>query len=185
MNGKSVGRGFSRNDREHLRLREFIDTRIEPCKPSDKTQSVLKKMNRKRLEYLPVCKKERLVGMVRDRDLLEALASGGKKAARSPVAQWMQKAPAVGKLDWQAREAIQVMEKHGISCLPVFEDGKWVGLVTLADLAAEKSLSWEAGRAYRRISRGSQPPGTSLSFGLAAAGMLLGTGVWLALKSRR
>ncbi|SDW70563.1 CBS domain-containing protein [Marininema mesophilum] len=172
-----------------LLLKDIIEDRLirkgkVRCKPTDHAQVALKKMKRKGVEYLPVLKGEKLVGIVRDRDLLERMVAH-PDGAKQPVNKWMKKKPPVVRLDDSPKEAIHLMEKHGTACIAVLDKGRVAGVVTLADLAAEESLTQDAGQAYHRISLKNEKKEPLFSYGMLATGVLMGVGTLLALKKSR
>ncbi|SFS66071.1 CBS domain-containing protein [Marininema halotolerans] len=180
-NGIISGSGKS----SEVALGDFIKGKIVGqklrCQPTDRAQAVLKKMKRKGVEYLPVFQGGKLVGIVWDRDLLEGMVNQGPTQR---IHKLMRKKPPVGGLKDSPKEAIQLMEKHGTACVTVVDNGKVAGIVTLADLAAEKSLSHEAGQAYHQLSRKGEKKESGYKVGMMVAGVLLGAGALLALKSR-
>src|SRR6202142_1401195 len=77
-----------------------------------------------------------LAGILTERDVLRAAASGGD-LTDSPVAAWMTKDPEQASPDTTIEDALQVMLLHGFRHLPVLEGREVCGVVSLRDLAAE------------------------------------------------
>ena len=78
-----------------------------------------------------VVKDERLVGIVTERDVLRAVASGD---VNGPVADWMTRHPETVDADESTQQAAVVMIHGGFRHLPVLENGKPVGIVSIRDL---------------------------------------------------
>jgi CBS domain-containing protein len=76
-----------------------------------------------------------LVGLISYRSLLRLLASGDVNDLKRsvPVREIMVRDPVTIPPDAPVSEAIQVMKRHGVSCLPVVETGKLVGILTEHD----------------------------------------------------
>ena len=93
-------------------------------------------MDWRHIRHVPVENTEhQLVGLLTHRTLMRVLArSMGRERRPIPVREVMQRnlvtvGPATPTLD-----AMTLMEKHGIACLPVVEDGRLVGILTERDL---------------------------------------------------
>ncbi len=86
------------------------------------------------VHHLPVVDDGRLVGILSDRDLRAAVGTGHELDATAP--SMMTTDPVT--LDSQARlsQAAELMASYKISGLPVVDEGRMVGIVTLTDLLA-------------------------------------------------
>ena len=78
-----------------------------------------------------------LAGILTERDVLRAAASGSDLTS-SPVSAWMTKDPEQASPDTTVEDALQVMLLHGFRHLPVLEDHEVRGVVSLRDLAASR-----------------------------------------------
>jgi CBS domain-containing protein len=78
-----------------------------------------------------------LVGIFTERDMLRALAeSSSADAVRvSSVSRWMTRDPATVGPDVSVGEALDRMLAGGFRHLPVIEDGRLVGVISMRDLA--------------------------------------------------
>ena len=86
---------------------------------------------------LPVCDSAgRVVGVITDRTLLMAWATGGPGQARSVTAgSLVDGNPVTVSPDEDAAWALELMSAHRVRRLPVVENGRLVGIITQADLA--------------------------------------------------
>jgi len=80
-----------------------------------------------------------LVGILTERDVLRAAASGSD-LTHSPVSAWMTKDPEQASPDTTVEDALQLMLLHGFRHLPVLEDRAVRGVVSLRDLAASRII---------------------------------------------
>ena len=78
-----------------------------------------------------VVKDERLVGIVTERDVLRAVASGD---VNGPVADWMTRHPETVDADESTQQAAVVMIHGGFRHLPVLDEGTPCGIVSIRDL---------------------------------------------------
>lgn len=78
-----------------------------------------------------------LAGIVTERDVLRAAASGAE-LTRSPVSRWMTRDPQTAEADLDAERAAEVMLGGGFRHLPVVEGNAIVGIVSLRDLLSAR-----------------------------------------------
>jgi CBS domain-containing protein len=78
-----------------------------------------------------------LIGILTERDVLRAAASG-TDLATSPVSAWMTRDPTTAGPDMACDEALDVMLNHGFRHLPVVEGRKLMGIVSIRDVVASR-----------------------------------------------
>jgi CBS domain-containing protein len=119
-----------------LRVEQYMVTDLRTVHEDEPIDLVANLMDWNRVHHIPVEDNDhRLVGLVSHRPLLRFLASAEARQADGaiPVSRVMASdlvtvTPETGTLD-----AIDIMRKHRISCLPVVRDDRLVGLVTEHD----------------------------------------------------
>jgi CBS domain-containing protein len=74
-----------------------------------------------------------LVGLITERDLLRAVASGTDVSTAS-VGQWMSSEPDTVSPDVDVEEAARWLLEAGYRHLPVMEDDQLLGIVSIRDL---------------------------------------------------
>ena len=92
-------------------------------------------MNRFEIGCLIVTKNRKAVGILTERDLLKRVISQTKNPRKTKVETVTSKPLIVVEPDMDLEEAAKLMFKLKIKKLPVVENGRLVGLVTLTDLA--------------------------------------------------
>jgi CBS domain-containing protein len=92
-------------------------------------------MNKFEIGCLIVTKGGKAAGILTERDLLKRVVSPSKSAKRTKVSAVMSKPIIVVEPDMDLEEAARLMFKLRIKKLPVVDDGRLKGLVTLTDLA--------------------------------------------------
>jgi CBS domain-containing protein len=100
------------------------------------------------VRHVPVEDDEgRLVGLISHRDLLNVLAQGGLAAGSEPipVRAIMKANPISVTPDTPTLEAIEIMRRNKIGCLPVVEGEMLVGIVTAHDFLAPSAKLFERG----------------------------------------
>jgi CBS domain-containing protein len=75
----------------------------------------------------------RLIGILTERDLLKA-AAGRVHSSEARVREWMTEEPVTASSETSAEEAVKTMLEHGFRHLPVVEEGRTVGVVSLREV---------------------------------------------------
>jgi len=93
-----------------------------------------KLMNKNEIGCLIVMRREKAVGIVTERDLLKRIVSKSRDPKKTQVREIMTKPLIAGDPEMDIEDATRLMFDNKIKKLPVLEDGKLVGLVTLTDI---------------------------------------------------
>jgi CBS domain-containing protein len=120
-----------------MKIAEVMTRGTRTCAPLDPLNEAARIMWDEDCGCVPVVDPEthRLVGMVTDRDVCMAAYTKGRTLQQIPVHEVM----AQQVVSCQAEDPVPVahatMRKHQVRRLPVVEEGRLVGLVSLSDLA--------------------------------------------------
>ncbi len=120
----------------YMRVEQFMTTDLYTVSKEDTIDLVANMMNWERIRHIPVEDNEhRLVGLISYRSLLKYF---GDHLSRSedqtiPVTRIMKDKPITVPPETSTVEAMAVMEKHQIGCLPVVRKGRLLGVVTERD----------------------------------------------------
>ena len=108
-----------------------IDSTIEEA------ARVLRKENVGAVVVKDVCRSEgdTVVGMFSERDVVRTLVDEGVAGLRKPVWNVMSKAVISCSLQDDVEHALELMDRHHIRHLPVFESNSLVGVVSIRDLS--------------------------------------------------
>ncbi len=151
-----------------MRVEKWMQRRPLTVSPQDTLRSAWRIIRERRVRHLPVVERGRLVGMVTDRDLRQALPSRavGLEMHEIPhlaekVRIWEVMARAVVTVDREApiEEAARLLLKYRIGGLPVIKGETLVGIITKTDLL-RALMDRESGRTQpssRKKSRAKQP----------------------------
>ncbi|MDX1477832.1 MAG: CBS domain-containing protein [Saprospiraceae bacterium] len=119
---------------EHLRVSEFMTTDLFTVQEDDIIDLVAEMMDWRHIRYTPVeSTKGRLVGLVTIRLILREFVKNKNPEEPRSVKDIMIKDPITIAPDATISDAMDLMRKHEIGCLPVCEKGELIGIITLAD----------------------------------------------------
>ena len=116
-------------------LREIMTTEVLTTSAERSVAEVTGRMVKARVGSAVVMEGSWLAGILTERDVLRAAASGSD-LARSPVSQWMTRNPTTATSDMTVGEAAEVMLANGFRHLPVVEGRELKGVVSIRDVLA-------------------------------------------------
>jgi len=105
---------------------------IDKNKSAKDAGALMKKVRR---GYLIVVDKNKGIGVLSDSDLIKYVVVTNKKASDVKIKDIMAKALITVRPNDQIIEAVRKMKKSNLHRLPVIEEGKTVGIISLTDIA--------------------------------------------------
>ena len=137
-----------------MKVRDVMTSLVDWVTPDTSVVEVAQLMKKDDVGSIPICKENRLIGMITDRDIvLKVVAAGGN--TNNLTAKDIMSTDIISvSADQDVHEAANLMSKYQIRRLPVLEKGKLVGILAIGDLAIEKIHINEAGDALSDISQG-------------------------------
>ncbi|HET9079282.1 MAG TPA: CBS domain-containing protein [Trebonia sp.] len=123
--------------RRTVTVRDLMNTHVVSASPDDPVADAAAAMIRQKVGSALIMQGRFLLGILTERDVLRAAASGSD-LTNSPVSAWMTKDPEPASPDTSVEDATQLMLLHGFRHLPVLEGQEVHGVVSLRDLAATR-----------------------------------------------
>jgi CBS domain-containing protein len=120
-----------------LTVRDLMTTRVVATSPDEPVSNAAAAMIRQKAGSALIMQGRFLAGILTERDVLRAAASGSD-LTNSPVSAWMTEDPEQASPDTTVEDATQLMLLHGFRHLPVLEGREVCGVVSLRDLAAAR-----------------------------------------------
>jgi CBS domain-containing protein/gamma-glutamyl:cysteine ligase YbdK (ATP-grasp superfamily) len=118
---------------------QFMSTDLFTVSPEDLIDFAASVMDWRHIRHVPVEDGEgRLVGLVSHRGLLRMISNGNRSAKTEPVTvrDVMVVNPVTCSPSTSSLEAIEMMQRHRVGCLPVVEGDQLIGIVTSYDFLA-------------------------------------------------
>ena len=119
------------------KLRDLMNTSVVTVKPDTTVTEAATAMVRARAGSVIVLQGSFLAGILTERDVLRAAASG-EDLTVSLVSAWMSRDPQAPSPDMSSEEAAQIMLLNGFRHLPVLDGRVVCGGVSIRDLFAAK-----------------------------------------------
>ena len=136
-----------------MKLRDIMTDNVVRISPRESVEVAARTLARHNIGVLPVCGADgRLCGIVTDRDLVTRCVAAGKKAENTPVREVMTTGVVTAQPDMDAAAAAQLMSRQQIRRLPVLENSRLCGMVSLGDLANRQETAASATDALSGIS---------------------------------
>ncbi len=105
---------------------------------SDETvYDCIKKMADKNVGSLTVMEGDNLVGIITERHYARNVVLKGRASPRNPVCDVMETSVVVARPDQSVEECMAIMTEKAVRHLPVVEQGKVVGVISIGDLVKE------------------------------------------------
>lgn len=139
-----------------MNVAEVMTTNVDSCSPESTCKEVAMKMKELDVGAVPICDNEKLVGIVTDRDLV-IKGFVNDLSSDSTISKLVTDNVVKGSKEMSVEEAVRLMSHHQIRRLPIVEDDKLVGIVSLGDLAVNNQSTDEAGQALKNISNPAEP----------------------------
>jgi len=110
-------------------------------------QEAAREMRARRIGALVLLDKDgNLAGIISERDIVRALADSGGKAASLPACDYMTKEVRLCCKEDTTPALMAVMTEHRVRHLPVVENGKLAGIVSIGDVVIQRmeEMAFEA-----------------------------------------
>ena len=136
-----------------MTVQELMNPKVITIEPSASAALAARLLSRYNVGSLPVCTPDRkLRGIVTDRDIVLRCVAPEEDPAQTPVRDIMSRAPATLSPSQDVHAAALAMAAHQVRRLPVVENSRLVGIVSLGDLAKSHRYDMEAAQALSEIS---------------------------------
>ena len=136
-----------------MKLREIMSDTVVRINPEESVAVAARILARYNIGMLPVCGGDgKLCGVVTDRDLVTRCIASGKLPERTPVRDVMTTGVVSARPDMNAAAAALLMGRQQIRRLPVLENGRLCGMVSLGDMANREETAYDATDALTQIS---------------------------------
>ncbi len=142
-------------------LRDVMTTEMYICSPQDPVSKAAQIMRDHNVGAVPIVDQQaggpHLLGMLTDRDICIRCVALNKPSSTACSDVMSDRKLVVGTPQMTVDEAAQLMSREQIRRLPVVDNQRLVGIVSLGDLAVRDRFTDEAGQALSDISEPARP----------------------------
>jgi len=118
-----------------LKIEDIMVETVITVEATSTVMKAVKLMNENEIGCLVVTKKGRAIGIITERDLLKRVIGKSKNPSKTKVQAIMTKPLIAGYSDMDLEDATRLMFEKKIKKLPVVDQGRLKGLITLTDVA--------------------------------------------------
>src|SRR5665648_380374 len=140
-----------------MKVRDVMTSAVDWVTPDTSVVEVAKLMKKDDVGSIPICKGNKLIGVITDRDIFLKIVAAGENTNNISAKYIMSTDIIFVSADQDVHEAANLMSMNQIRRLPVLENDQLVGIVAIGDLAIEKIHINEAGEALSDISLSASP----------------------------
>src|SRR5436853_44303 len=120
------------------KVKDVMSTDVIVCEAETSVADVARIMRDRHVGDVLVSSEGRLRGIATDRDIVVRYVAEEGDAEQGRIGDLLTTDPVMVDPDAEVGDAVQRMVDNSIRRLPVVDDGKLVGVVTLGDLAADR-----------------------------------------------
>ncbi len=137
-----------------MQIKDLMSSSVVSITPEESVSLAARLLARHDLGALPVCAQDgTLRGIVTDRDIITRCVAVSQDPSRVPVKDIMTRELETISPGDTPKSAAQQMARYQIRRLPVVENSRVIGMVSLGDLARSHRCDTEAAEALADISR--------------------------------
>ena len=136
-----------------MKLKELMSRQVITVDPEETVAVAARMLARHNIGSLPVSGRDgNLLGLVTDRDLVTRCLAAGRRPEDTKIREVMTSGVISAGPDMEVWAAAHLMGRSQIRRLPVVEEGKLQGMVSLGDLANREETAFDATDALTGIS---------------------------------
>jgi len=140
-----------------MKVRDVMTKSVVTVSPDDTIKNAAEIMQRHNIGSVPVVDNTGLVGILTDRDIVVRNIAQGQDPFSTPVKNIMTSQVMTANPEEDVHSVSKKMSTQQIRRVPVVENQKVVGMVSLGDIATTGLTNMEASEALAEISKPSKP----------------------------
>ncbi|MBE6948160.1 MAG: CBS domain-containing protein [Ruminococcaceae bacterium] len=135
-----------------MKLKDIMSQEVIKIHPQESVSVAARMLANHNIGVLPVCNRDgSLCGVVTDRDLVTRCVASNRLPEQTKVQDVMTSRIVSASPNMDVAVAAYLMGREQVRRLPVIEDGKLCGMVSIGDLAKREESSYDAAEALEGI----------------------------------
>ena len=135
-----------------MEIKDIMSKSVVDVHPNESVEVAARTMTHYNIGILPVCANGKLCGVVTDRDIVTRCLATNRQPSDTQVRQVMTQQVTTAEPNMKIGVAAHLMGRMQIRRLPVVENGKLCGMVSLGDMAIHEESTIDAGDALADVS---------------------------------
>ena len=135
-----------------MEIKDIMTQSVVSIDPNESVEVAARTMTRHNIGALPVCSNGKLCGMLTDRDIVTRCLAANRQPGSTQVRQVMTEQVTAVRPDMETGAAAHLMGRLQVRRLPVVENGRLCGMVSLGDLAVREETVMDAGDVLADVS---------------------------------
>lgn len=135
-----------------MEIKDIMSQSVVTIHPNESVEVAARTMTQYNIGVLPVCANGKLCGVVTDRDIVTRCLAANRQPSNTQVRQVMTQQVITAEPNMGIGVAAHLMGRKQIRRLPVVENGKLCGMVSLGDMAIHEETVIDAGDALADVS---------------------------------
>jgi len=135
-----------------MEIKDIMTGSVISIDPNESVEVAARTMAQHNIGALPVCNNGKLCGMLTDRDIVTRCLAANRQPGSTQVRQVMTEQVTSVRPDMETGAAAHLMGRLQIRRLPVVENGKLCGMVSLGDMAVREETVLDAGDVLADVS---------------------------------
>lgn len=140
-----------------MKVSEIMTQSVASLNVDDTIERAAQLMMEHNIGSIPVCRGEKVVGVITDRDITLRSVANGENSKVQTVKEIMSSNPVIIQPNMEADDAARIMSERQIRRLPVVENDNLVGIISLGDVATNAAMKNVAEKALCEISEPCAP----------------------------
>jgi CBS domain-containing protein len=136
-----------------MNIRDVMTPNPRTVSPNDSIQSAARVMRDEDTGVVPVVDNGKPVGVITDRDIVVRAVAEDREMNR-PVRDIVTTELVAVHPDMSVQEATELMSEHQVRRLPVIDNDRLVGIVSIGDIAVKEGKDSRVGDTLQHISEG-------------------------------
>ena len=135
-----------------MEIKDIMTRQVVAIHPGESVEVAARTMARYNIGALPVCANGKLCGMLTDRDIVTRCLAANRLPGNTQVRQVMTEQVTSVRPDMETGAAAHLMGRLQIRRLPVVDNGRLCGMVSLGDMAVREETVLDAGDVLADVS---------------------------------
>ena len=135
-----------------MEIKDIMSKSVVSVHPNESVEVAARTMTHYNIGILPVCTNGKLCGVITDRDIVTRCLAANRQPSDTQIRQIMTQQVTTAEPNMKIGVAAHLMGRMQIRRLPVVENGKLCGMVSLGDMAIHEETAIDAGDALADVS---------------------------------